>query len=217
MRSYGGQPANITSRRRRLISVAATVAALLLVAHTAWQHTAHPNNAVRESKLLRLGDAARAALGLVDAKDEVEDDDAPEDTLSMAATLDIRRPISAVNRTVSFIAEIPSAGLPSYAQLPYHGPITLGGTPDPGELDWLLATLPQRDLQIRRDLAPWRKASISMSDIIAQREDRAALTLDNSTMVWGQPTRVFTVVVWENKPYLLQTEAAYIMQSFIPG
>lgn len=108
------------------------------------------------------------------------------------------------------------ADLPPYAQLPYVGPTSLGGTPDPEEEDWLLPAPPEIDLQIRRDLSPWKRGGLTMADLRAQKSGKGPLKLANDS-VWDQPLGLFSVVIWRNVPYLFVNEVRFILKSFLFG
>jgi len=99
----------------------------------------------------------------------------------------------------------------------YEGPPTLGGTPDPNEAAWLLPAAAGVDVQIRRDLSPWRTGGISRAELALQLSHRGALPNDNSTSVWNQPPGIFTAVVWKNVPYLKVSEVRFILRSFLFG
>jgi hypothetical protein len=110
----------------------------------------------------------------------------------------------------------PDASLPEYADRSYRGPPTLGGRPDPREDEWLLKAAPGTDVQIRRDLAPWRRGGISMEEIRLTKRGRGALKLANDT-VWDQPRGLFTCVLWDGVPYFFVTEVRYMLTHFIFG
>ena len=107
-------------------------------------------------------------------------------------------------------------GLPAYAQLPYDGPRTLGGNPDPHEEDWLMPAAPGVDVQIRRDLSPWRRGGITLHELRTQKGGKAKLRIANDS-VWEQPPGLFSCVMWRNVPYFFVTEVRYILKNFIFG
>ena len=104
-----------------------------------------------------------------------------------------------------------------WAELDYYGPPTLGGSPDPNEERWLLKT-PRKgvDIQIRRDLSPWRKGGITLNELRLQKAGKAKLKIANDT-VWNQPPGLFSCVIWENVPYFYVSEVRYILKHFIFG